>query len=172
MKKEYVTPTMVGERFSADEYVAACITGTIQCVYPGTEWAKGDNGMPDIQAGDVTLTGSQALAHARNRTLGNDFERTRRQRSVMYGIYRKIMEKKDPSALLPLINYAVNHVRTNMSVSEMYSMAKDVLSVDDLKMQQTCIPQDGTYTDITYEGMQVLKVDFDANKKKIEQLLY
>lgn len=43
MKKEYVTPTMVGERFSADEYVAACITGTIQCVYPGTEWAKGDN---------------------------------------------------------------------------------------------------------------------------------
>lgn len=131
-----------------------------------------ENGMPDIQAGDVTLTGSQALAHARNRTLGNDFERTRRQRSVMYGIYRKIMEKKDPSALLPLINYAVNHVRTNMSVSEMYSMAKDVLSVDDLKMQQTCIPQDGTYTDITYEGMQVLKVDFDANKKKIEQLLY
>lgn len=131
-----------------------------------------ENGMPDIQAGDVTLTGSQALAHARNRTLGNDFERTRRQRSVMYGIYRKIMEKKDPSALLPLINYAVNHVKTNMSVSEMYSMAKDVLSVDDLKMQQTCIPQDGTYTDITYEGMQVLQVDFDANKKKIEQLLY
>lgn len=35
MKKEYVTPTMVGERFSADEYVAACVTGTIQCVYPG-----------------------------------------------------------------------------------------------------------------------------------------
>ena len=28
MKKEYVTPTMVGERFSADEYVAACVTGT------------------------------------------------------------------------------------------------------------------------------------------------
>lgn len=131
-----------------------------------------ENGMPDIRAGDVTLTGSQALAHARNRTLGNDFERTRRQRSVMYGIYCKIMEKKDPSALLPLINYAVNHVRTKMSVSEMYSMAKDVLSVDDLKMQQTCIPQDGTYTDINYEGMQVLKVDFDANKKKIEQLLY
>lgn len=92
--------------------------------------------------------------------------------AVFHGIYRKIMEKKDPSALLPLINYAVNHVKTNMSVSEMYSMAKDVLSVDDLKMQQTCIPQDGTYTDITYEGMQVLKVDFDANKKKIEQLLY
>lgn len=45
MKKEYVTPTMAGERFSADEYVAACVTGTIQCVYPGTGRAKGDNGV-------------------------------------------------------------------------------------------------------------------------------
>lgn len=131
-----------------------------------------ENGMPDIQAGDVTLTGSQALAHARNRTLGNDFERTRRQRSVMYGIYRKIMENKDPSALLPLINYAVNHVKTNMSVTEMYSVAKEVLAVDNLKMQQACIPQDGTYTDVVYDGMQVLEIDFDANKKKIQELLY
>lgn len=45
MRKKYVTPTMFGERFSADEYVAACITGTIQCVYPGTAWEKGDNGV-------------------------------------------------------------------------------------------------------------------------------
>ena len=94
------------------------------------------NGMPDIVAGDVTLTGSQALAHARNRTLGSDFERTRRQRSVMYGIYRKIMSEKDISALLPLINYCVTQVETNMSVTEIYNMAKEVLSTEDLKMQQ------------------------------------
>ena len=43
-------------------------------------------GMPDIQAGTVTLTGSQALVHARNRSLDSDFGRTRRQRSVMYGV--------------------------------------------------------------------------------------
>lgn len=42
MKKEYVTPTMVGERFSADEYVAACITGKIQCAYPGNGSTNGD----------------------------------------------------------------------------------------------------------------------------------
>lgn len=130
------------------------------------------NGMPDIIAGDVTLTGSQALAHARNRTLGSDFERTRRQRSVMYGIYRKIMSEKDISALLPLINYCVTQVETNMSVTEIYNMAKEVLSTEDLKMQQACAPQDGTYTPIVYEGMDVLEIDVDANKKMIEDLLY
>ena len=92
------------------------------------------NGMPNIQSGDVILTGSQALAHARNRTLGSDFERTRRQRSVMYGIYRKVMEDKDPSSILSLINYCMNQVETNMSVTEIYDMAKDVLAVDNLKM--------------------------------------
>ena len=130
------------------------------------------NGMPDIIAGDVTLTGSQALAHARNRTLGSDFERTRRQRSVMYGIYRKIMSEKDISALLPLINYCVTQVETNMSVTEIYDMTKEVLSTEDLKMQQACAPQDGTYTPIVYEGMDVLEIDVDANKKMIEDLLY
>lgn len=130
------------------------------------------NGMPDIVAGDVTLTGSQALAHARNRTLGSDFERTRRQRSVMYGIYRKIMSEKDISALLPLINYCVTQVETNMSVTEIYDMTKEVLSTEDLKMQQACAPQDGTYTPIVYEGMDVLEIDVDANKKMIEDLLY
>ena len=130
------------------------------------------NGMPNIQSGDVILTGSQALAHARNRTLGSDFERTRRQRSVMYGIYRKVMEDKDPSSILSLINYCMNQVETNMSVTEIYDMAKDVLAVDNLKMQQASLPQDGTYTDITYEGMAVLEIDFDANKKFLEELLY
>lgn len=74
--------------------------------------------------------------------------------------------------MLPLINYAVNHVKTNMSVTEMYSVAKEVLAVDNLKMQQACIPQDGTYTDVVYDDMQVLEIDFDANKKKIQELLY
>lgn len=131
-----------------------------------------EHGMPDIQAGDVTLTGSQALAHARNRTLGNDFERTRRQRSVMYGIYRQVMEEKDPTTILPLIHYCLNHVNTNMSVTEIYDMAKKVLAVDNLKLQQAGIPQDGTYTDVTYEGMEVLEIDLEANKKFIQELLY
>ena len=143
-------------------------------VYISEEEAEyySQNGMPNIESGDVILTGSQALAHARNRTLGSDFERTRRQRSVMYGIYRKVMEDKDPSSILSLINYCMNQVETNMSVTEIYDMAKDVLAVDNLKMQQASLPQDGTYTDITYEGMAVLEIDFDANKKFLEELLY
>ena len=129
-------------------------------------------GMPDIKAGDVTLTGSQALVHARNRTIGSDFERTRRQRSVMYGVYRKVMSEKDPAAIMSLITYCMDYVKTNMSVTEIYDLAMEVLTTENLMMQQAALPQDGMYKGITYEGMQVLEIDVEANKEYLHGLLY
>lgn len=129
-------------------------------------------GMPDIQAGDVTLTGSQALVHARNRTIGSDFERTRRQRSVMYGVYRKVMSEKDPAAILSLITYCMEYVKTNMSVTEIYDLAMEVLTTENLMMQQAALPQDGMYKGISYQGMAVLELDLEANKEYLHGLLY
>ncbi|MBM6971713.1 LCP family protein [Mordavella massiliensis] len=132
-----------------------------------------ENGMPDIVAGNVTLTGSQALAHARNRSLDNDFGRTERQRDVIYGIYNKVLEQRnDPSTLLSLIQFCMTQVSTNMSVTELYEMAMDVLSVDNLKTQQAAIPAEGTYEFGTYEEMSVLNIDLEANKDYIQELLY
>lgn len=131
-----------------------------------------ENGMPDIQAGDVTLTGSQALAHARNRSLDNDFGRTRRQRSVLYGIYNKVRENKDPQAIMSLITYCMGEVSTNMSVTELYDIAMDVLNIEHLKTQQAAVPQDGTYEFGTYDGMSVVEFDLEANKEYIQELLY
>ena len=47
MKKEWIEPEILVQEFTANEYVAACVTGTIQCVYPGTSKEKGDNGVYD-----------------------------------------------------------------------------------------------------------------------------
>lgn len=131
-----------------------------------------ENGMPDIQAGTVTLSGSQALAHARNRSLDNDFGRTQRQRSVLYGIYNKLMQKRDPAVLLSLINYCMTQVSTNMSVTDIYSLATEVLGIDHLTTQQAAVPEDGTYQFVTYEGMAVIDFDLEANKEYIHNLLY
>ena len=125
-----------------------------------------------IHEGVNVLNGNDALMHARNRTIGNDFGRTRRQRSVMNGIYRKVMETKDPSSLLTLVNYCLTQVKTNMDADVIYDMALKVIKADDLFIRQTSIPADGTFTDGTYNGMAVLNVDVEANKKIIEEMLY
>ena len=129
-------------------------------------------GMPDIHAGTVTLTGSQALAHARNRSLDNDFGRTGRQRDVLYGIYKKVMEKKDPAAILSLINYCMTQVSTNMGVNELYSIATDVLNAEHLTTQTAAVPKDGTYEFGTYDSMSVINIDLEANRQYIQELLY
>lgn len=129
-------------------------------------------GMPDIHAGTVTLTGSQALAHARNRSLDNDFGRTGRQRDVLYGIYKKVMEKKDPAAILSLINYCMTQVSTNMGVNELYGIATDVLNAEHLTTQTAAVPKDGTYEFGTYDSMSVLNIDLEANRQYIQELLY
>lgn len=131
-----------------------------------------EHGMPDIQAGTVTLSGSQALVHARNRSLDSDFGRTRRQRDVMYGVYQKILEKRDASTLLSLINYCLTQVKTNLSVGEIYDLATSVLAENNLQTQQGVVPMDGTYQSINYEGMAVLDLDLEANKQRIHELLY
>lgn len=131
-----------------------------------------EHGMPDIQSGTVTLSGSQALVHARNRSLDSDFGRTGRQRDVMYGIYQKILEKRDASTLLSLINYCLTQVKTNLSVGEIYDLATSVLDEENLQTQQGVVPMDGTYQSINYEGMAVLDLDLEANKQRIHELLY
>lgn len=125
-----------------------------------------------IKEGVNHLDGDDALMHARNRSLDSDFGRTRRQRAVMNAIYQKVLTTKDPSALLTLINYCLTQVKTNMDVNFIYDMATKIIAAENLEIQQTSIPTLSTYTGGTYEGMSVLFVDIEANKKVLEELLY
>lgn len=42
MKKIWEDPKIMVEKFMPNEYVAACITGTIQCMYPGNGSTNGE----------------------------------------------------------------------------------------------------------------------------------
>ena len=129
-------------------------------------------GVMDVKEGEVTLSGEQALAHSRNRTLGSDFERSRRQRSVMYGVYKKIKEERDPADVMELIKFCMTQVETNLTVKELYYLAMEALTAENLLLQQAAIPKDGTYEATTYEGMQVLEIKKKANKEYLKELLY
>lgn len=129
-------------------------------------------GLTDITEGMNVLDGHEALRHSRNRSIDNDFGRTRRQRDVMYGIYKKVMQNKDMDEIMVLIRYCLTQVKTNMTLDKITDLATAVLAVENLEVQQTSIPADGTYTFGTYNGMSVVNVDIEANRKILEELLY
>lgn len=131
-----------------------------------------ENGMEDFEEGDMLMTGSQALAFARNRSLGGDFERTRRQRSVMYGVYQKFRENIDPANIMSLVTFCASQVSTNMSIPDIYSLAMDILGAENLEVRQSYVPYEGLYTPVIYEGMDVLELDLEANKEYLHELLY
>ena len=41
MKRKWERPQTMVQKFEANEYVAACVTGTIQCAYPGNGQTNG-----------------------------------------------------------------------------------------------------------------------------------
>lgn len=111
------------------------------------EYLKESNGWgnrndPDLTTlGEQTLTGAQALAYARNRYSDSDYGRTMRQREVVEGIFNKAKNMNLLDAL-GLVSKIYPYVQTSMSLDEITSAAKIVMSSADLKFENNRLPLD------------------------------
>lgn len=136
-----------------------------------TNRPQGTDNMDTSISGLVHLNGPQALAYCRNRYLGTDFGRTERQRKVLTEVIKKL-----PGAAVTnggdLIDGLMPNLTTNLTRGECFRlslMAGRLLTYD---IVSDSIPQPGTYTDATIRKMQVLQVDFEANRKYLKEKLY
>lgn len=126
----------------------------------------------DLQEGVNHLDGEQALIHARNRSIGNsDYRRTERQQDVLKAAFAKI---KDLNVLEigGLIKDVLPLVTTDLSLWDMTGYAMDVMSIGTDEIQSYRIPEDGSYTPQTIDGMQVLVPDLEQNREYLQQILY
>ncbi len=83
--------------------------------------------------GDVILTGEQAVAHCRNRYVGNDFERARRQRDVIMAVINKI-SGMDVESALTYVDYGLSQIQTNVNVKEyLPNITNALLNLDTYK---------------------------------------
>lgn len=78
-------------------------------------------------AGKVILTGEQALAHSRNRTVGNDFSRASRQRDVVEALMNKI-STMDLNTIISLLDSFLPEVRTNINPTKYIGLLTSILS--------------------------------------------
>ncbi|MBO4878796.1 MAG: LCP family protein [Clostridia bacterium] len=125
-------------------------------------------------AGLKHLNGAQTLVHARNRRIGGDGDwgRTRRQREVMNAIFNKIREEENMSTIGALLLDFMDNVETNLSVSEVNSLATDVLFGGNLNIENAVVPFAGTWHYAWESGMAVIRIDIPANKARLRALLY
>ena len=123
-------------------------------------------GQWNLKAGMNHLTGEQALAYSRIRSVGNaDFERTERQRIVLNTLFNEC-KGLSVRELNNLLQKLLPHLTTDMTNSEILGYAVDLFPMlSDMTVKTQRVPADGTFSYAYIDGMDVLKVDLQANKE-------
>lgn len=111
------------------------------------------------------LNGKNALAHARNRSVGSgDFSRTERQREVLNALFEKC-KKMSVSKLNAMAESILPEIRTDMTKKEILNYLMDLLPMlGDMTITNQRIPADDTFKYATINGRSVLLADMEANR--------
>ena len=102
--------------------------------------STGGNDCPVEKAGIQTLNGKQALSYARIRyNVGDEYERTDRQREVIFKVIEKLQNTK-PSKYLGIMNTMLEYIKTNIDPLEALNMAYTIYKLPSLDVEQLQIP--------------------------------
>lgn len=124
---------------------------------------------PVTSAGFQNLNGLQATAFCRIRYVGNDFERTNRQREVLTAVANKA-KKSDVGKLNSLIDEIFPKVMTSLSTSDLVAYASKAAkySITD----SAGFPFEEVTGNMGKAGSCVVATDFAANVKQLHTFLY
>lgn len=102
--------------------------------------STGGNDCPVENAGVQVLNGKQALSYARIRyNVGDEYERTDRQREVLFKVAEKLKETK-PSKYLGIMNSMLDYIKTNIDPLEALNMAYTIFKFPSLDTEQLQMP--------------------------------
>ena len=121
---------------------------------------------------NVHLNGNQATAFARIRKIDSDFVRTERQRTVLLAMADKFKAGASPAALVNIITTLLSYVETNITLTEIVTLAQLGLEADLDEIQQFRIPADGTYESGMYQGFWSIRPNFQKNARLLNGFIY
>ncbi|MGN0298475.1 MAG: LCP family protein [Lachnospiraceae bacterium] len=133
-----------------------------------------------FEGGMLHLDGVQAVAYCRIRYVGNDFERTHRQRKVITAVLEKakeeIVDKKSISPIIKIAEDAFPNIGTNFGYAELLMLAADVMNYE-IESQYGFPSNEGIYSSATVIGRIpekdcIVTRDFCDEVKKLHEFLY
>ena len=114
--------------------------------------STGGNDCPVTESGLQLLNGKQALSYARIRKgVGDEFERTERQREVLFKIAEKLRETK-PTKYLGIMNSMLDYINTNIELLDALNMAYTIYKFPSFETKQIHIPVTELSSDMNYGG--------------------
>lgn len=134
----------------------------------------GDDENPNFhyleQAGQVHLTGEQAVVYARLRKIDSDVERSNRQKRVIEALLVQA-RKVSPSKYSELLKQGMSLCETSLSFSEIMSFAPMIAS--DIQITMTNIPGDEENAiGGIYDGAWVWRYDLQQASQRLHLFIY
>lgn len=131
-------------------------------------WDVEENQGWNLTEGVNHLTGSQALAYSRIREIGDDFERTSRQRTVLTVLINKA-KGLSLTKLYELARGVIPMLTTDMTNPQIMGLILEVIPLlPDLQIVSQRIPADGEYHFANKSGASVIELspeNFEASKE-------
>lgn len=124
-----------------------------------------------LESGKYKLTGEQALAYCRIRKIDTDFVRTERQRTVMSAILSDV-KSASPIKLVNMAKNSAQYIETDLTKSEITSLAVSALSCLKGDMNQEKVPFDDTWSYATIQGNSVISINLEENKQLLKEYIY
>ena len=135
---------------------------------------SGLSGMEQLeQSGTgVHLNGNQATAYARIRRIDSDYVRTERQRIVLLAMAEKIRSGASAATMLTIVTTLMDYVETNLSLTEIMTIALAGLKMDLSQVEQLRLPADGTFESGMYGNTWCIKPNFEKNAQILREFIY
>ncbi len=127
----------------------------------------------DYTAGTYHCNSKMAMAHLQNRTVGSDFDRTRRQRETIEAVCNQILQNKSATEIYDIVNYTFGLIKTNISATDLISYATSVLgNMSKLNISAQNVPYNDAYTNAWYNNAAILSFDISAAAVRINNFIY
>jgi LCP family protein required for cell wall assembly len=126
-----------------------------------------------VHTGVNKLSGAQAHYYSRIRAIGDDFERTERQRTVFTNLVAELKGASFPTIWGIVVDIMSQHlVTTNMSKDEITAMASHAVTYLKYPVVQNRIPADNEYKSQTTAAGDSLVPDLDACRKNLSSFIF
>ena len=102
---------------------------------------------------------------------GDDYGRVERQRLTIQAILNKV-KRMSPTELLDLAADVLPNVTTDIMKDDILSYAMTVFKMGTTKLNQFALPVDGSFSNQTVGGQQVLMTDLTQNKAALKKFIF
>lgn len=121
-------------------------------------------------SGEVLLDGDQVLQYSRIRKIDSDFQRTARQRKVLFAMFNKL-KKASIFDYTTLYSQISPNFETNIPALEVLQLGSFLNSLNSENIKDFRIPMDGTTKDFV-NGVYHLDWEKDKNTEALRNFIY